>query len=109
MANKPTHEELEQRVKELENEAADLRRAEEWIGRVAAGEDPKFLTNDVTHDPRVHDQGWARKLGLISFAGYRVISTDRKPKSNSKKKWRSASWRRKKRRNFNLNFNEPKS
>ncbi|MBN1815314.1 MAG: PAS domain S-box protein [Anaerolineae bacterium] len=45
------------------------------IGRVAAGEDPKFITNDVVHDPRVHDHEWARKLGLASFAGYRLKST----------------------------------
>ncbi len=30
------------------------------IGRVAAGIEPKFLTNDVTHDARIHDQEWAR-------------------------------------------------
>ena len=45
------------------------------IGRVASGEDPKFVTNDVTHDPRVHDHEWARELGLTSFAGYRLKST----------------------------------
>ncbi len=44
------------------------------IGRVAAGENPKFITNDVTHDPRVHDLNWARELGLVSFAGYRLLS-----------------------------------
>ncbi|MCP4657211.1 MAG: PAS domain S-box protein [bacterium] len=46
------------------------------IGRVAAGHAPGFLTNDVTHDPEVHDHGWARRLGLVSFAGCKVQSTD---------------------------------
>jgi len=42
------------------------------IGRVAAEEDRKFLTNDVTRDPRVHNHEWARELGLVSFAGYQL-------------------------------------
>ena len=42
------------------------------IGRVASGEDHKFLTDDVVHDPRVHNHDWARELGLVSFAGYQV-------------------------------------
>lgn len=45
------------------------------IGRVAAGQERKFLTNDVTVDPRVHDHEWAKELGLVSFAGYRLTST----------------------------------
>jgi two-component system, cell cycle sensor histidine kinase and response regulator CckA len=46
------------------------------IGRVASGEDHKFLTNDVTHDPRVHNHDWARELGLVSFAGYQLRPPD---------------------------------
>ena len=49
------------------------------IGRVASGEDAGFITNDVTNDPRVHDHEWAKSLGLVSFAGFRLVSTDRKP------------------------------
>jgi len=49
------------------------------IGRIAAEEDTKFLTNDVPHDPRVHDHGWARRLGLVSFAGYRLLDSDGSP------------------------------
>jgi signal transduction histidine kinase len=44
------------------------------IGRVASADDAKFLSNDVTNDPRVHDRDWARNLGLVSFAGYRLLS-----------------------------------
>ncbi len=49
------------------------------IGRIASAEDTKFLTNDVTHDSRVHDHDWAAKIGLVSFAGYRVLSAERMP------------------------------
>lgn len=49
------------------------------IGRVAAGSDPKFLTNDVQHDDRIHDRKWAEKLGLVSFAGYRLLSSANVP------------------------------
>ena len=42
------------------------------IGRIASGEDHKFLTNDVTNDPRVHNHEWAHELGLVSFAGYQL-------------------------------------
>ncbi len=46
------------------------------IGRVASGEWPYFVTNDVIHDERVHDREWAGNLGLVSFAGYRLLSSD---------------------------------
>ncbi len=42
------------------------------IGRIASGEEHRFLTNDVKHDPRVHNHDWARELGLVSFAGYKI-------------------------------------
>ncbi|NIA17225.1 MAG: GAF domain-containing protein [Planctomycetes bacterium] len=42
------------------------------IGRVAADHESKFLTNDVIHDPRVHDHDWAAQCGLVSFAGYQL-------------------------------------
>jgi hypothetical protein len=40
------------------------------IGRIAASMDTKFVTNDVMHEPCVHDKEWAERLGLVSFAGY---------------------------------------
>ena len=49
------------------------------IGRVAADEEPGFLTNDVTRDPRVHNHDWAREQGLKSFAGYRLLSHEGRP------------------------------
>jgi PAS domain S-box-containing protein len=42
------------------------------IGLVASGREHKFLTNNVTRDPRVHNHEWARELGLVSFAGYQI-------------------------------------
>jgi PAS domain S-box-containing protein len=49
------------------------------IGRVAAGEDVKFITNDVATDPHIHDREWAKELGLASFAGYRLLSANGQP------------------------------
>lgn len=49
------------------------------IGRIAAGIDFKFITNDVVHDPRVHDRKWAREIGLVSFAGFKLSSKEGKP------------------------------
>jgi PAS domain S-box-containing protein len=42
------------------------------IGRIASGEDHKFLTNDAPNDSHVHNHQWARELGLVSFAGYQI-------------------------------------
>ena len=49
------------------------------IGRIASGAEPRFMTNDVGHDTRVHDQTWARELGLVSFAGYRILAVEETP------------------------------
>ncbi|MDQ7826730.1 MAG: PAS domain S-box protein [Candidatus Eremiobacteraeota bacterium] len=46
------------------------------IGRVAAGEEKGFITNDVGNDLREHNREWARSLGLVSFAGYRLVSAE---------------------------------
>jgi PAS domain S-box-containing protein len=44
------------------------------IGRIAAGKETKFLIKNVQQDPQVHDREWAKELGLVSFAGYRLQS-----------------------------------
>jgi PAS domain S-box-containing protein len=49
------------------------------IGRVAAGYDRGFLSNDVIHDPRVHNHEWAKELELVSFAGYQLTSSKGEP------------------------------
>ncbi len=49
------------------------------IGRIATGEEDRFLTNDVVHDSRIHDPTWAAQLGLVAFAGYRLTSSEGAP------------------------------
>lgn len=49
------------------------------IGQVASGKEIKFITNDVKNEPRVHDNVWAREFGLVSFAGYRLLSAKSEP------------------------------
>jgi PAS domain S-box-containing protein len=46
------------------------------IGLIAAERRP-HLTNSVLGDPRVGDQEWARREGMVSFAGYPLIVEDR--------------------------------
>jgi PAS domain S-box-containing protein len=42
------------------------------IGRIAREGRP-HLTNDVPHDPQVGDRAWARREGLVAFAGYPLL------------------------------------
>lgn len=42
------------------------------IGKIASGDEHKFITNDAQNDPRIHNLDWTRKLGLVSFAGYQL-------------------------------------
>ncbi|MCX6673700.1 MAG: PAS domain S-box protein, partial [Methanothrix sp.] len=42
------------------------------IGRIASGQEHRFLTNDVQSDPRIHNQEWAKEIDLVSFAGYQL-------------------------------------
>ena len=49
------------------------------IGRIASGENNKFLTNSVTTDPQVGDHQWANSLGLASFAGYKLRDANGDP------------------------------
>ncbi|MBN1394625.1 MAG: PAS domain S-box protein [Pirellulales bacterium] len=49
------------------------------IGRIAGGPNKKYLTNNVADDPLVQDKEWARELGLVSFAGYKLRDTDGNP------------------------------
>jgi PAS domain S-box-containing protein len=42
------------------------------IGLIAAEKKP-HLTNDVFHDPRVGDPEWAKREGLIAFAGHPLV------------------------------------
>jgi PAS domain S-box-containing protein len=49
------------------------------IGRIAAGDDLKYVSNDITNDRFIHDKDWARKLGLVSFACFRLFSSTNEP------------------------------
>jgi len=49
------------------------------LGRVATGEVGKFLTNDIVNDPQIMDHQWARDLGLVSFAGYKLQDSSHRP------------------------------
>jgi two-component system cell cycle sensor histidine kinase/response regulator CckA len=46
------------------------------IGLIAAERRP-HLTNAVIGDPRVSDQEWAKREGMVSFAGYPLLAQDR--------------------------------
>lgn len=46
------------------------------IGLIAEAKTPQ-LTNDVVNDPHVGDQEWARREGIVSFAGYPLLIGDR--------------------------------
>ena len=46
------------------------------IGWIAQQRQP-HLTNDVPHDPRISDPEWARREGMIAFAGYPLLIEDR--------------------------------
>ena len=42
------------------------------IGRIALNRKP-HLSNDVTTDPEVGDPAWAKREGMVSFAGYPLV------------------------------------
>lgn len=46
------------------------------IGLIAA-EHRAHLTNDIANDERISDPEWARREGIVSFAGYPLIVNDR--------------------------------
>ena len=49
------------------------------IGRVGAGQEKRFLTNDIANDRRVPNPKWAAELGFVSFAGYKLESATGDP------------------------------
>ena len=42
------------------------------IGRIAQSRVP-HLTNDIPHDPAIGDPEWARRQGMVAFAGYPLV------------------------------------
>jgi len=72
----------EEEVLELQASAGMYTHTDGFHGRVPVGsfkigliaqERQPHLTNDVLDDPRVHDKEWARREGMVSFAGYPLI------------------------------------
>ena len=55
---------------------ARIRVGELKIGLIAQERAP-HLTNQVLADPRVHDKEWARREGLVAFAGYPLVIEER--------------------------------
>jgi signal transduction histidine kinase len=45
------------------------------VGRIAQERQP-YLTNQVIGDPRVVDQDWAHREGMVAFAGYPLVVGD---------------------------------
>jgi PAS domain S-box-containing protein len=45
------------------------------IGHIASGEEPLLITNDAARDPLISDHDWAKRLGLMSFAGFQLCSS----------------------------------
>jgi PAS domain S-box-containing protein len=60
----------------LDGEHARVPLGQFKIGLIAEERKPHF-TNDVSHDPRVGDKEWARRAGMVSFAGYPLLVEDR--------------------------------
>jgi diguanylate cyclase (GGDEF)-like protein/PAS domain S-box-containing protein len=46
------------------------------IGLIAQERRP-HLINDVVNDPRIHDKEWAKREGMVAFAGYPLVVEDR--------------------------------
>jgi two-component system sensor histidine kinase/response regulator len=46
------------------------------IGQIAHQRRP-LLTNEVADDPRISDPDWARREGMVAFAGYPLVVKDR--------------------------------
>ena len=49
------------------------------IGRIASQEEVSFICRNLISDPMIKDHSWAGKLGLKSFAGYRLQSDSGRP------------------------------
>ena len=60
----------------IDGEHARVPVGEFKVGLIAEEKTP-HLTNDVASDPRVNDREWARREGLVSFAGYPLLIGDR--------------------------------
>ncbi len=60
----------------LDGEHARIRLGQLKIGQIAQEHRP-HLTNDIPNDPRVANKAWARREGLVAFAGYPLLAEGR--------------------------------
>ncbi|MDA8165477.1 MAG: PAS domain S-box protein [Desulfobacteraceae bacterium] len=60
----------------LDGDHSRLAVGEYKIGLIAQERKP-HLTNEVSGDPRISDPEWARREGMVAFAGYPLIVEDR--------------------------------
>ncbi len=60
----------------LDGPHSRIRVGQHKIGLIAQERKP-HLTNEAQNDPRVSDKDWARREGMISFAGYPLVLEDR--------------------------------
>lgn len=56
----------------LDGPHSRIRVGEFKIGRIAKSQQP-HLTNDVINDPNISDPEWAKREGMIAFAGYPLV------------------------------------
>lgn len=49
------------------------------VGRIAAGIEPGSAFNGLTADPHFHHLRWIKRLGLFSFAGFPILSSESRP------------------------------
>jgi PAS domain-containing protein len=60
----------------LDGRYAHVRVGELKIGLIARERVP-YLTNDVLGDPRIENKEWARREGMVAFAGYPLVVEER--------------------------------
>ncbi len=60
----------------LDREHSMIPVGESAIGRIASRQEP-HLTNDVLNDPDMSDREWARREGMVAFAGYPLVVDER--------------------------------
>src|SRR3712207_2707267 len=56
----------------LDGTHSRVRVGEYKIGLIAQERQP-HLTNDVVNDLRIHDREWAKREGMVAFAGYPLV------------------------------------
>lgn len=73
-------------VLELQASAGMYTRTDGFYSRIALGnfeigyiaqKKIKYLNNDIVHHPRINDKKWAKREGMVAFAGYPLVIGER--------------------------------